>query len=157
MLSPSHLENPFHHKKRKYVEFCRIPSHDPIIRQKAFDFLNRDVYNKKHRRCLLEPDIPCGGNPAVATNTESNMSEAKPQTISRLSAADGLLLFIPKHIENLNENPENRNEPENFLKYMYHLPRFNPREWYSPPSATRGRSGDRLLPYPAFSLKAGKH
>ena len=33
-----------------------------------------------------------------------------------------MLLFIPEHIENLNENPENRNEPENFLKYMYHLP-----------------------------------
>ena len=33
-----------------------------------------------------------------------------------------MLLFIPEHIENMNENPENRNEPENFLKYMYHLP-----------------------------------
>ena len=72
---------------------------------------------------------PCDGNPTVATNIQLlKKSEDEPQTVSRLLVTDGLLLFIPKHIENLNENPENRNEPENFLKYMYHLPRFNPRE-----------------------------
>ena len=65
---------------------------------------------------------PCGGNPTVATNIQSTIRLRKSQTVSRLFGADGLLLFIPEHIENLNENPENRNEPENFLKYMYHLP-----------------------------------
>lgn len=58
----------------------------------------------------------------VATNIQSTIRLRKSQTVSRLFGADGLLLFIPEHIENLNENPENRNEPENFLKYMYHLP-----------------------------------
>lgn len=65
---------------------------------------------------------PCDGNPTVATNIQSTIRLRKSQTVSRLFGADGLLLFIPEHIENLNENPENRNEPENFLKYMYHLP-----------------------------------
>ena len=99
------------------------------ICEKSFDFLNFAAYNKKHRRCLLVTSTPCGGNPTVATNIQLlKKSEDEPQTVSRLLVTDGLLLFIPKHIENLNENPENRNEPENFLKYMYHLPRFNPRE-----------------------------
>ena len=99
------------------------------ICEKSFDFLNFAAYNKKHRRCLLVTSTPCGGNPTVATNIQLlKRSEDEPQTVSRLLVTDGLLLFIPKHIENLNENPENRNEPENFLKYMYHLPRFNPRE-----------------------------
>ena len=98
------------------------------ICEKSFDFLNFAAYNKKHRRCLLVTSTPCGGNPTVATNIQSTIRLRKSQTVSRLLVTDGLLLFIPKHIENLNENPENRNEPENFLKYMYHLPRFNPRE-----------------------------
>ena len=92
------------------------------ICEKSFDFLNFAAYNKKHRRCLLVTSTPCGGNPTVATNIQSTIRLRKSQTVSRLFGADGLLLFIPEHIENLNENPENRNEPENFLKYMYHLP-----------------------------------
>mgnify|MGYP007122596768 CR=1 FL=1 len=80
----------------------------------------------------MEPDIPCGGNPAVATNTESNMSEAKPQTISRLSAADGLLLVLVVQIQHEGNDARQRangsKSDQNRRSYMYHLPRFNPRE-----------------------------
>ena len=59
------------------------------ICEKSFDFLNRPAYNKKHRRCLLLPDTPCGGNPTVATNrkelepSKDEPSNDKPSVSSR--------------------------------------------------------------------------
>lgn len=66
-------------------------------------------------------------NPTVATVRyklhRAVEAYASNNPVSRLFAADGSLLYAFEFIHRLDDNPDDRHNPENFLKcYTYHLP-----------------------------------
>ena len=129
-------------RSRRLTSFHRSSKHEG----QQIEERNESPFAKNHLTFGIVPpiikstgDACCYQTPPVvetqrSPQTEKNLSRRRMnlQTISRLSAADGLLLILIVQIEHERNDARQRangsKSDQNRRSYMYHLPRFNPRE-----------------------------